>query len=100
MKTVYTGDVATTIALQDGALITATTQDCTPYAEEAKRKHREGEHGSREMRLAANLPDVLIEKYCNLHGIDFREWMTNPVHMKRMLSDPDLKDFRIWPGKV
>ena len=93
-------DLQTVIKLQGDDLITGSVQDCTPYAEEAQRKHNEGEHGSNELRHAASLPLVLVEKYCNDNGIEFSEWMQNPVHAKRMLADPALSYFRIWPGTV
>jgi hypothetical protein len=52
------------------------------------------------MRLAASFPDVLVERYCNQNGIEFSEFMQNPVHVKRMCADPDLSGFRIWTGRV
>lgn len=97
---VWTGDVATTIAIEDGGLITGTTQDCVPYAERSKEQHKTGQFGSKDMRLAGSFPFVLIEKYCNDAGIEFSEWIHDPVHAKRMLADQALLDFRVWPGKV
>lgn len=59
----------------------------------------EGHHGpSKDMRLMASLPAVLIEHYCNVTQISFREFMNNPEHVKRMVNDPALADFRIAPG--
>lgn len=93
-------DLQTVIALEDGALVTGSVQDCTPYVEEAQRKQREGEHGAKEMRHAASFPAVVVEKYCNDNGIEFSEWMNDPAHAKRMMADPALSYFRIWPGRV
>lgn len=28
------------------------------------------------------------------------EFMVNPTHIRRMLSDPALSAFRVWEGKV
>ncbi len=42
--------VVTTVALQDGALVTGTTQDCTPYAERAQAMHNAGQTGSSDFR--------------------------------------------------
>ena len=94
------GDVVSTIALQDGALITGTTQDCTPYAERAKAMQAAGLHGSSDMRLAASVPAVLVERYCNQAGIDLAEFNASQEHKKRLLNDPALAAFRIWPGRV
>lgn len=87
------------IAAEDGQLITGTRQDCTPILEDAKARHAAGAIGSSEMRHAARLPMAIIEQYCNTNGITFREWMTDPAHLRRMLTDPDLSGFRIWDGK-
>lgn len=84
----------------DGELTTGTIQDCTPIREYAQAAHKEGFHGSREMKHAAKLPAVAVETYCNVNRITFAEFMQNPVHVKAMCNDPALKDFRIWPGKL
>lgn len=92
--------VTTTVALQDGALVTGTTQDCTPYLERAQAMHNEGLHGSKDMRLAASVPMVLVETYLNLCGIEMSEFIRSPEHQKRFLNDPALAHFRIWKGRV
>ena len=92
--------VKTVIAQQGADLITGTVQDCTPILEHAKALHNEGHHGSSEMRHAMTIPDVVIEKYCNERGITFHEFMSNKVHIRHMLNDPDLSMFRIWKGRV
>ncbi|GJH31441.1 hypothetical protein CBA19CS91_01810 [Paraburkholderia hospita] len=75
-------------------------QDCTPIAEHAKALHNAGIHGSSEVRHAAQIPFVLIERYCNDRGITFEEWMQNEEHIAAMLNDPALADFRIWKGRT
>lgn len=59
-----------------------------------------GKVGSNEFRHAASFDPVTVERYCNINGITFNEWLTNPVHVKRMLADKDLKGFRVWNGRV
>lgn len=93
-------DIGTKFHLHDGAMTVERSQDCTPIAEYAKRLQSHGLHGSSEMRHAATIPYVIIEKYCNDHGILFSEFMQNKVHLRRVLNDPSLSAFRIWPGKV
>lgn len=102
MKTVLTAPdgVQTVVALEDGNLITGTVQDCTPIREHAQALHKEGHHGSSDFKLAAELPEVVIETYCNLHGITFEEFMCNPFHLRAVCNDPDLRDFRVWPGRL
>lgn len=92
--------VKTIIKLQGEDLVTGTVQDCTPILEDAQARQNAGFVGTSEMKHAARLPMVVVETYCNVNGITFDEWMANPVHIKRMLSDPDLSGFRIWRGAV
>lgn len=93
-------DLKTVVAIEDGKMITGSVQDCSPIMAETTRKRLEGEHGSNEMRHAASFPEVLVERYCNTAGIEFSEFMQNPVHVKRMLQDPSLSYFRVWEGKI
>lgn len=93
-------DLSTTFKEQDGRLFIGRSQDCTAIAEDAKRRHNAGEHGSSEMKHAARLPNIIIEKYMNDHGVSFAEVMANPVHIKRMVEDPDNAAFRIWKGRI
>jgi hypothetical protein len=93
-------DIQTKFSETQGESFIQRTQDCTPIAERCQAMHREGMHGSSEVKLAASIPNILIEKYCQDNGISFREWMVDETHMRRMLSDPALSAFRIWPGKL
>jgi hypothetical protein len=90
----------TRLTEQDGRLIIANSQDCTLIAEHAKALHNAGMHGSSDMRLAASLPQVIVEKYCNERGINFQQFMNDPEHIKRVCNDPDNQMFRVWPGKI
>lgn len=90
----------TRFAVEDGTLYVQRSQDCTPIAERAKRMHNEGQHGSSEMRLAADIPYVIAEKYCNENGVTFAEFMANPVHIKRVVEHPDNTMFRVWKGRL
>lgn len=92
--------VTTTVSLEDGALITGTTQDCTPIAERAKEMHNTGCVGSADMRLAASVPAVMVEAYLNRNGLLMSEFCGNPEHIKRLLNDPALAHFRIWKGAL
>lgn len=52
------------------------------------------------MRHAASFSPAVVELYKKQYGIDHHEFMSNPVHIRRMLNDPDLKGFRVWEGRV
>lgn len=62
------------------------------------REHSDAAQG--EVRLLAQIPAFLVERYINDAGIDFREFMTNPQHAQRMLNDPALAAFRVAQGRV
>lgn len=83
-----------------GSITFETAQDAEPILEDAKARHNAGYHGSGEMKHAARLPMVAIDRYCHQHGITFEEWSKDKKHIRAMLNDPDLKGFRIWPGRV
>jgi len=92
--------MSTVIALEGGELITGSVQDCTPYADHAKAMHNEGFHGSSDMKLAASVPNVLVEKYLNDNRILMSEFVGSPDHQRRFLNDPAIAHFRIWRGRI
>lgn len=94
------GGVSTTVALEDGNLITGTTQACDPYLDHAAHLRREGAFGSADMRLAASVPMVVVEKYCNDRGISFHEFSASETHKAALLNSPDYSHFRVWGGRV
>ena len=93
-------DLATKFHFHDGKMTVERTQDCDPIAELCKAQQASGQVGSSDMKLAARIPYVMVEAYCNRHNVEFSEVMQNPVHMKRMVNDPDLSAFRVWKGRV
>jgi hypothetical protein len=100
MRVLSNGAVQTRMHEEDGKTIFERVQDCDPIADRTKSLHNEGLHGSSEMKHAASLPFVLVERYCNDNGITFHEFCNGQDHIRRMLNDPALAAFRIWPGKV
>lgn len=94
------GGVQSVVAIEDDKLVTGTVQDCDWIVDNAKALHNEGIHGSADMRHIARLPVVVVEKYCNDNGIKLEEFMRDRTHIRRMVNDPDLSYFRIWPGAV
>jgi hypothetical protein len=81
-------------------IVAVSSQDVGAILDYATARRNEGLNGSSDMRLAAEFPMVLVETYCNLHGITFADFMANPEHARAMLNDPDLSKFRIWEGRV
>lgn len=76
------------------------SQECGVILDDATRRRNEGLHGSSEMRHAARLPVVAVERYCNDAGISFSDFCANPEHARKMLNDPALAGFRVWEGRV
>lgn len=93
-------DVSTTFVNQDGRLFVGRSQDCTAIAEDCKRRHNAGEFGTKELKHAARIPNVMVEAYCNATGVSFEDFITDPVHIKRVVEAPENADFRIWKGAL
>ena len=90
----------TGITVQDDQIVSYSYQELDPILERTANLRDIGHVGGSDMKHAASLPKVLIEKYCNEKGIDFGEWCRNPVHVKAMLNDPSNEPFRVWKGRV
>lgn len=85
---------------QDQQIVVASAQDVEPILTACHDRQAAGQHGSGEMRHAASIPMVLVERYCTEQGISFQEWLQDKTHVKAMLNDPALSAFRIWRGRV
>lgn len=83
-----------------GTLTVESVQDCTNIAEACKARHNSGDHGSSELKVVGDFPEVFIIKYINDHNITMREFLINKEHMRRVAEDPALAHFRIWKGKL
>lgn len=83
-----------------GTLTIEKVQDCTNIAEYCKSAHNENRHGTNDMKLAAKIPEIMVETYCQNKGISFHEFCGNNEHVREMLNDPALAHFRIWRGRV
>ncbi|QNB14293.1 hypothetical protein G5S35_22405 [Paraburkholderia tropica] len=53
-----------------------------------------------EMRPVMEIPEAIVEQYCNIHGITLHEFIGNKEHIRRVLKDPDLAYFRLRPSGV
>lgn len=90
----------TRVHAYDGKVTFESTQDCTPILEHATALHNVGATGSNEMRHAARIPNVIVERYLAQNNILFSEFLSNKDHVKALLNDPSLSGFRVWKGKV
>lgn len=92
--------ILTKALIDDDVLTVRRIQDVEPILEDAKARHNAGLHGSADFKHAASLPNVLVERYCADNGITFEEFVKNPDHIRRMVNDPALAHFRVWPGRL
>ena len=94
-------DLKLNVHREDGHTIFQSVQDCTPILERAQMLHKSGAHGSKDVKHAAHLPAILVEKYCNDKGITFAEFLNRKEgHVRAMLNDKSLEGFRVWKGNV
>jgi len=81
-------------------LVIERVQDCEPILKACKEKNNHRINQGKDIKLAASIPSVLVEKYINDKGITFSEFINNQAHIRTILNDPDLAYFRIWQGRV
>jgi hypothetical protein len=82
--------------------IIETAQDVAPILERNKSLSTDDDRGwssSRDFRRAAAIPDVIILKWRNEHGVDLFDRNHWPA-VKRLLNDPDWRWLRTAPGKL
>lgn len=82
------------------AIYTADHADLRKVADHCANLRAVGATGSKDMKLAASVPGIFIQKYLNDHGVTFAQFMRDPQHADRLLADPALAAFRVWEGRV
>lgn len=48
---------------------------------------------------AGTIPGVVVEEYMKETGITFNEFLSDDIHVRRLLLDPDYKKLRVWEGR-
>lgn len=84
----------------DGTIVVHSLQHLAGHVDYCKARANEGHHGFSDFKLKASIPVTVIEAYCRNAGITLREFSANPEHIKRVVNDPALADFRIAPGRM
>lgn len=71
------------------------------HADYCRARANEGLHGpAADFKLKASIPAIVVEHYCTTNGITLREFLKNKEHIRRIVNDPALADFRIAPGRM
>lgn len=83
-----------------GGFAVETTQDVEPFLERNKqlRNDTDGFTPSRDMKYIANIPNVVIEKWLNEHGVNLFNKDHEPA-VRRLLNDPEWRHLRTSPGR-
>lgn len=76
------------------------SQDVEPILNYTKEMNRIGAGKGVDMRHCAEIPMIIVENYMQRTGITFREFTESQEHIKAVVNDPALRDFRIWAGRV
>jgi hypothetical protein len=87
------GSVVKTFHAEEGRTVEVTEQNLDGIIEAVKRK-RETHVQDNEMKLAAVIPGVIVEKMMRDGS-----W-GDPQALKRWMNDPQNECFRVWKGKV
>lgn len=88
--------------VEDGQIVDLARQSMASLhavADHCKALQNEGLTGSADIKVLAHVPAIVVEKWCNDHGVTFREFMGSREVRARMLNDPDLANFRVWKGR-
>jgi hypothetical protein len=76
------------------------SQDVEPILNYTKEMNRIGAGKGADLRHCAEIPMIIVENYMQRTGITFREFTESQDHIKAVVNDPALRDFRIWEGIV
>lgn len=54
----------------------------------------------KEMYYAGSIPVGVVEGYLVKRGINFQEFMADPMHVRALMNDSDYADLRVWGGRL
>jgi len=75
--------------------------DLDLIADHCKALHNDG-HDKNTVgdKLCMRADGFTIQKWCNDHGITWKQFFRDQAIQKRFIEDPDNSAFRIWKGKL
>lgn len=76
-------------------------QDVEPIIKANKRALNDfNGYKSETFNKKAVIPTTVIEEWCRVRGIKYREFMANPEIVRQFVNDPDNSAFNRIPGKI
>ena len=80
-------------------------QDCEPILELNKERQAAYDHFQKDSvlgKLAATVPNLVVEQWCQLKGVSYAMMMSREgdALWKRFLNDAENSGFRVWPGRL
>jgi len=94
------GEAFDRVHISDTEMVHEIVQDVEPHLDYCHNMRAIGATGDSDFKYAGRLPDVVIETYCRINGITYKEVIQNPVHVRTMMNDPALKKLRVWEGRL
>lgn len=89
------------VSFSDDGFVVQRSQNVASIVNYAKARHNEGFHGpSKDFKLMAVIPVLVVESYCTVNQITLRQFNSNPEHIRRIVNDPAFADLRVAPGKM
>ena len=81
-------------------LVVVNSNDVEPLLDHLAelRATSDGKSSSGELVHVGELDPVIAQEYVKTSGITWTEFWDNPVHITRIMNDPDYKRFRVWQG--
>ena len=94
--------VETIYHVEDGGITFERRQDCQPILDEIQKIKQvtDGRSKSGDLVHIGRIPKGIIEAYCNERGVSFHEFITDDIHVTRLMNDSDYKHLRIWEGRA
>jgi hypothetical protein len=77
-------------------------QDVEPIIKEVKdlKEVTDGRGNTIRGYFAGRIPAIIVEQYLIKAGIKFDEFIRDDIHIKRIMNDPDYKQFRVFEGRI
>lgn len=70
----------------------AVTRECARIREETK--------STGDVTRVASVPYEMVQKFCDLKGITFQQFMRHGEYDKEFLNSEEVKAFRTWQGRL